>query len=70
MSNDKILKKAMNQFFDYFKYFPQYPPRLDFDRIEFAKVLNKCVDDGFDYTIEKYGTKPINWFCIPDVIVD
>ena len=26
---------------------------------EFEKVVDKCIKDDFDYTIELYGTKPL-----------
>lgn len=60
----------MNDFFAHFKYFPKYPPRLDFDRVAFAKELDQCIEDDFDYTIKKYGTIPTNWFDTSDIIID
>lgn len=52
-----------NKFYDKFKYFCEIP----FDALkgelkaieEFEKVVDKCIADDFDYTIEFYGTKPL-----------
>ena len=43
---------------------------MDFDQEEYAELLLKCVEDNFDYTIEKYGTKPKKDEPLPDIIWD
>jgi hypothetical protein len=50
-----------NKFLHKFNYIPEAP----FDVVmgeeesskEYCKILQKCIDDNFDYTIELYGTK-------------
>ncbi len=37
---------------------------------EYCKILQKCIDDNFDYTIELYGTKPKKSEGFPDIIID
>ncbi len=54
----------------FFDYYPNYPENTDFDQLEYAKELEKCVEDKFDYTIEKYGTIPSQKLGLPDVILD
>lgn len=44
------------QFVLHFDYNPNFPPNLDFNQEEYAELLLKCIEDNFDYTIEKYGT--------------
>ncbi len=56
MKRNKRLSKAISNFNRIFEYFPNYPENIDFDQIEYAKELEKCIEDNFDYTIEKYGT--------------
>ncbi|MCD7950269.1 MAG: hypothetical protein LUG12_08445 [Erysipelotrichaceae bacterium] len=71
MQRKKRLSKAISDFVDLFEYFPNYPDNIDFDQIEFAKELEKCVEDHFDYTIEKYGTIPKVWASSrPEIIYD
>ena len=50
--------EARHRFYDYFHYFPNTPNNFDFDQDEYANLLDKCVNDNFDYTIRLYGTKP------------
>lgn len=52
----KKLKDARIKFVNHFKYSPEFPPDLYFDQEEYAELLLKCIEDDFDYTIEKYGT--------------
>lgn len=52
----KKLKDARIKFVNLFKYSPEFPPDLYFDQEEYAELLLKCIEDDFDYTIEKYGT--------------
>ena len=52
----KKLKKAHLLFVMHFDYCPNFPPNLDFNQEEYAELLLKCIEDDFDYTIEKYGT--------------
>ena len=51
------LKKIMMDFAKHFKYSPELPSDLFFDQDEYAEELMKCIEDDFDYTIEKYGTR-------------
>ena len=55
---NKKLKKSYSLFHKHFGYTPKYPNEIDFDQDEYADLLDKCVNDNFDYTIEKYGTDP------------
>lgn len=55
---NKKLKKSFLSFYEHFGYTPKYPNEIDFDQDEYADLLDKCVNDDFDYTIEKYGTDP------------
>lgn len=66
----KKLKEAHTQFVLHFHYAPEFPPDIDFDQDAFAMELMKCVEDDFDYTIEKYGTVPPKNFERPEVIID
>ncbi|MGN1344197.1 MAG: hypothetical protein ACI4U3_06425 [Traorella sp.] len=66
----KKLEKAMSNFYHYFRYFPELPPRIDFDQDAYADLLDKCVNDKFDYTIEKYGTVPPIYTGRPEIIID
>lgn len=52
----KKMKNARMKFVDHFCYSPNFPPDLFFDQEEYADLLLKCIEDNFDYTIEKYGT--------------
>ena len=69
----KILSKAFSRFFYHFGYHPELPPNIDFDQDAYAALLDKCVDENFDYTIEKYGTVPSKpyWECeYPEIFID
>ena len=44
------------KFVDHFNYSPEFPPNIDFDQEEYAELMLKCIEDDYDYTIEKYGT--------------
>lgn len=37
---------------------------------DFSDVVDKCITDNFDYTIEKYGTVPPKHFGLPKIIID
>ncbi|MGN0461678.1 MAG: hypothetical protein ACI4HZ_04470 [Ruminococcus sp.] len=37
---------------------------------EFSKIVEKCVNDNFDYTIELYGTRPIPLGNPEDILID
>lgn len=70
----KICESMCSKIFDKFGYFPE----ASFDAVmedtkaseEYCKVLQKCIDDDFDYTIELYGTIPKTSKGLPDIIVD
>ncbi len=64
------LALARLKFSRVFDYYPQFPPMIDFDQKEYARELEKCIEDNFDYTIEKYGTIPSQKLGLPDVILD
>ena len=51
--------QARIRFADHFDYYPNYPNNLDYDENAYAELLDRCIVDDFDYTIELYGTKPI-----------
>lgn len=57
----KKFTESRHRFYDLFKYFPSLPPDFDYDQDqdEYADLLDKCVADNFDYTIELYGTEPV-----------
>ena len=71
----KKCHKANNQFFDKFEYFPEVPFEVIIGEPkaseEYCRVLQKCIDDNFDYTIELYGTpaEGHSWE-VPDVYID
>ena len=67
--NRKLFKIYKN-FIAHFRYAPNFPNDLDFDQNEYADFLQKCIDDNFDYTIEKYGTKPPKYFGRAEVLID
>ena len=50
-------KNARLEFIEHFKYCPNFPNDIFFDQDEYAEELMKCIEDDFDYTIEKYGTR-------------
>ena len=66
----KKLDKAFGGFMDCFGYCSKFPPNVDFDQDAFADELLKCIEDGFDYTIEKYGTEVPKAMPAPDIIID
>ena len=66
----KKLKQARLQFVEHFDYSPAFPPNMDFDQEEYADLLLKCVEDNFDYTIDKYGTVVPEEVPRPTVIYD
>lgn len=70
MKIKKRLDKAIHNFICTFDYYPNYPSNIGFDQIEYAKELEKCVADNFDYTIEKHGTVPPVWTGYQNVILD
>ena len=43
---------------------------LYFDQEEYAELLLKCIEDDFDYTIEKYGTVVPKKMPRPEIIWD
>ena len=53
---DKKLKIVHLAFLKHFGYPPKFPNEINFNQNEYADLLQKCMDDNFDYTIEKYGT--------------
>lgn len=64
------LKKIHKAFITHFGYAPNFPNNLDFDQNEYADFLQKCIDDNFDYTIEKYGTEPPKQFGRAKILID
>lgn len=55
---NKRLSKAYSRFREHFGYRANFPNELDFDQDKYAELLDKCVAENFDYTIEFYGTDP------------
>lgn len=66
----KKLKDARMKFVEHFNYCPNFPPNMDFDQEEYAELLLKCVENDFDYTIEKYGTVVPKKMPRPEIIID
>lgn len=66
----KKLEKARTKFVDHFHYTSKFPPDLFFDQEEYADLLLKCIEDDFDYTIEKYGTVVPKKIPRPEIIWD
>ncbi len=64
------LKDARMKFVEFFDYSPNFPPDLFFDQEKYADLLLKCIEDDFDYTIEKYGTVVPEDMPLPGIIVD
>ena len=52
------LRISYSMFREHFGYRANYPNEIDFDQNEYAKLLDKCVEENFDYTVELYGTNP------------
>lgn len=52
------LKKSYSRFLEHFGYVPNYPNEIEFNQDDYSKLLDKCIAEKFDYTIEKYGTDP------------
>lgn len=57
----KKCKEISRKFFKKFDYFPKFPFEVITEEPEaseeYCQVIQKCLDDNFDYTIERYGTK-------------
>ncbi|MCD7893807.1 MAG: hypothetical protein LUG60_08920 [Erysipelotrichaceae bacterium] len=70
MKIKKRLDIALYNFINTFEYYPDYPSKVGFNQIEYAKELEKCVIDNFDYTIEKYGTIPSRKLGLATIIYD
>lgn len=66
----KKFKKAHEEFIFHFGYWAELPSEVDFDQSAYADDLIKCVEDDFDYTIEKYGTKVRKGESLPRIIYD
>ena len=66
----KKLREARITFVKHFKYSPKFPSAMDFDQDAYAEELLKCVEDDFDYTIKKYGTKIPEEMPKPEIIWD
>ncbi len=74
-NNTKIDWAAAEIKFDHhFGYGCQFPreARIDSEKDfkEFSDLIDKCIADNFDYTIEKYGTVPSKNFGLPKIIID
>ena len=66
----KKLQEAHMKFVLHFDYSPNFPPNIDFDQEKYAELLLKCIEDNFDYTIEKYGTVVPPKMPRPKIIID
>lgn len=64
------LKKTYKDFITHFGYAPNFPNNMDFNQDEYAGYLRKYIEDNFDYTIEKYGTKPPKYFGRANILID
>lgn len=54
----KSLFDIKKEFLSHFGYLPNTPHEINFDEKGYGEILQKCVKDNFDYTIELYGTDP------------
>lgn len=82
MIDRRELDKLVNMAFEYSKKFNEhfeYYCELPYDDLldngetaldEFKKVIDKCIEDNFDYTIEKYGTRPLPKGNPDDILID
>ena len=63
-----------SKFEEHFKYYCNVPPEADIlsekDYSDFCELVNKCINDNFDYTAEKCGTKPSLFIGTPQIIID
>ena len=66
----KKLKDARIKLVNHFKDAPEFSTDLYFDQEEYAELLLKCIEDDFDYTIEKYGTVVPKKMPRPEIIWD
>lgn len=71
----KKCRKMKSKFLYAFSYIPKVPFEVIMEdekaSNEYCEVLQKSIDDKFDYTIEKYGTKADghSWE-MPDIVID
>lgn len=61
--------EVMKRFIIHFGYAPKSPNTIGYDTLEFAELMEKCIMDNTDYTIEKYGTIPKERGC-SDILID
>lgn len=71
------MKKSQDlrrKFFDKFDYFPEEPFEVimgEKDAVEkYCEILQNCINDEFDYTIELYGTVPKKSEGLSHLIID
>lgn len=74
MSNKIDWLAPILKFNKHFGYDCQLPLTARIDSKEdfelFAELIDKCIRDNFDYTIEAYGTVPPKHFGLPKIIID
>ena len=82
MIDRRKLDKLVNLAFEYSKKFNEhfgYYCELPYDDFldngetaleNFTKVIDKCIEDDIDYTVEKYGTKPLPKGNPNDILID
>lgn len=74
MKKDVDWSIPCNKFEKHFKYFCNVPPEANIfeekDYNDFCNLVDKCIKDDFDYTIEKCGTKPSLFKGTPRIIID
>ncbi|MFI3172411.1 MAG: hypothetical protein R3Y58_08625 [Eubacteriales bacterium] len=70
----EICNKKRKEFLDEFNYLPEASFEAVMQEQEasekYCEVLQKCIDDEFDYTIELYGTKPPKNFGGSEILID
>lgn len=63
-----------DKFYNHFKYGCSFPPKAEIfsekDYTEFCNLVEKCIKDDFDYTIEICGTIPSLFQGYPKIIID
>lgn len=71
------LSEHRSKFFNHFNYCCEVSfealmadDENDPELIKCCEVIQKSIDDNFDYTIELYGTIPRKLEGLPDIIID
>ncbi|MCH5193529.1 MAG: hypothetical protein J1F11_06175 [Oscillospiraceae bacterium] len=64
----------VRRFQKHFGYYCQLPLTAEIDSMgdfqKFSDLVDKCIADNFDYTIEVCGTRPPAYEGLPEIIID